>query len=184
MKTKISNFLQSDVFILSLALLMGFLCHFFVTSEILASDKKEKNTKLLYASVFNFEPFLGRKLQSLEHKNEKDFGLSSLLENNFNISMREDNDYKYVDIETSDKDNKSLKIDIDENFINIKKEFTNSKTIEKENEKIYSSYASSFSRSLSVPDGVDQKKAEIIQPDNSKANKITIKFPKLKLSNS
>lgn len=74
MKAKISNFLQSDVFILLVALLMGFLCHFFVMTEILASDEKER-----------------------------------------------------------------------------------------ENEKIYSYYASSFSRSLSVPDGVDQKKAEIIK---------------------
>lgn len=43
MKTKIRNFLQSDVFILTIALLMGFLCHLFVTTEILASDKKMKS---------------------------------------------------------------------------------------------------------------------------------------------
>lgn len=42
MKTKINNFLQSNVFILSIALLLAFLCHTFVTTEILASDKKEK----------------------------------------------------------------------------------------------------------------------------------------------
>ncbi len=55
MKTKIRNFLQSDVFILSIALLMGFLCHFFVTTEILASDKKMKNTAPLYPTVLGLD---------------------------------------------------------------------------------------------------------------------------------
>ena len=163
---------------------MGILCHFFVTTEILASDKKERGTKSLYTSMFDFETFIEKKLQGIEGENEKKFKLSTLLDRNFNISMREDDNYKYVDIESYDKDNKSLKIDINENFINIQKEVENSKTIEKENEKIYSSYASSFSQSLNVPDGVDQKKAEIIKPNDEKANKITIKFPKLKYTNS
>jgi hypothetical protein len=89
MKAKISNFLQSDVFILLVALLMGFLCHFFVTTEILASDDKERYTKSLYSSVFDFEPLIGRKLQSLERENEKNFKLSALLESTLNILMRD-----------------------------------------------------------------------------------------------
>lgn len=47
MKTKIRNFLQSDVFILSIALLMGFLCHFLATTEIIASDKEMKSPTLI-----------------------------------------------------------------------------------------------------------------------------------------
>lgn len=168
MKAKLNNFLHSDIFILAVALLIGFLCHFFVITEILASDKKEKDTKSL-------------KLQSLVHEDDEILKLSALLESNLNISISEDDNYKYVDIETNDK---SLKIEINDNFINIQKKVEKVKTIEKVNEKFYSSYASNFSRSLSVPDNVDHKKAEIIKPNNAKADKITIKFPKLKFTNS
>lgn len=75
-------------------------------------------------------------------------------------------------------------VDINENLINIQKKVENSKKIEKENGKIYSSFSYSFNRSLSIPEGVDQKKAEIIKGNDGKANKITIKFPKLKYTNS
>lgn len=55
MKTKINNFLQSDFFILSISLFLGFLCHFFATTEILVSDRKEKDIKSLYISAINFK---------------------------------------------------------------------------------------------------------------------------------
>lgn len=87
MKAKINNFLQSDIFILSVALLMGFLCHLFVNTEILTSDK-------------------------------------------------------------------------------------------------YTNYSSNFSRSLSIPHSVDQKKAEMIKANGEKAKKMTIKFLNLKFTNS
>lgn len=60
MDTKIKIFLQSDMFILSISLLLGFLCHFFVATEIVASDKKMKDAKSLYATVFVFKP-IGHK---------------------------------------------------------------------------------------------------------------------------
>jgi hypothetical protein len=184
MKAKLNNFLQSDVFILSVALFMGFLCHFFVTTEILASDKQEKDVKSLYASAFNFEPVIDTRLQSIDSISEKKSRLSTLLESNLNISMHEDDNYKYVDIESSDEDNKSLKIDIHDNLINIQKEFTRNKLISNDIEKAHSPYVSSFNQSLSIPNSVDLKNVEIIKLNGDKENMITIKFPKLKFSNS
>lgn len=55
METKIKNFLQSEAFILSISLLLGFLCHFFVVTEIVASDKKVKDTKSIYRSAFDIK---------------------------------------------------------------------------------------------------------------------------------
>jgi len=45
METKIKSFLQSDIFILSISLLLGFLCHLFVVTEIVAYDKEIKDNK-------------------------------------------------------------------------------------------------------------------------------------------
>lgn len=61
METKIKNFLQSDFFILSIALLLGFLCHFFVTTEIVSTDKRVKDAKSLYMTALNLkdEPLNG-----------------------------------------------------------------------------------------------------------------------------
>lgn len=51
METKIKNFLQSDFFILSISLLLGLLCHFFVATEIVGHNKKVKTTKNPYVSL-------------------------------------------------------------------------------------------------------------------------------------
>jgi len=47
METKIKYFLQSDFFILFIALLLGFLCHLFVVTEIMASDHQYKEIKTI-----------------------------------------------------------------------------------------------------------------------------------------
>jgi hypothetical protein len=39
METKIRNFLQSDIFILAIALLIGFLCHFFVKTKVITGNE-------------------------------------------------------------------------------------------------------------------------------------------------
>lgn len=55
METKIKNFLQSDFFILFIALTLGFLCHFFVTKEIISNHKRVKDPERLYTSVLGFK---------------------------------------------------------------------------------------------------------------------------------
>lgn len=60
MSAKFSHFLQSDVFILLIALIVGFLCHLFVTTQILTLDKKRKlervnHQKVTYAPELDLE---------------------------------------------------------------------------------------------------------------------------------
>ena len=61
MDTKIKNFLQSDMFILSISLLLGLLCHYFVATEIVDADNKVKDVKSLYVSVLDFKPITHKK---------------------------------------------------------------------------------------------------------------------------
>lgn len=52
MKDRIKESLQSNMFILLLALFLGFLCHYFVTNEIMTSDKSVKRPMQIYSSAF------------------------------------------------------------------------------------------------------------------------------------
>lgn len=61
MDTKIKYFLQSDFFILSISILLGFLCHFLVATETKISEKKVSSIKNNYANVIEFEPYIERK---------------------------------------------------------------------------------------------------------------------------
>ncbi|MBY0416228.1 MAG: hypothetical protein K2Q18_18790 [Bdellovibrionales bacterium] len=185
MDTKIKSFLQSDLFILSIALFLGILCHYFVMTKVVFSHKNSNEPDKKYANTF----FLGQHSlypdHGLEfHKNNYDFKLLSLMETTLDISLREDEDFKYVDIVTRDYQSKYLKIDIRDNLINIKKEVEISKTIEKENGKIYTGLSTKFNQSLAIPHGVDYEQAQIIKPIAGENNRITIKFPKIKFTNS
>ena len=55
METKIKKFLQSDLFILSVALLLGLLCHLFVVTEVVPSDKQVINRRPMILDKRIFE---------------------------------------------------------------------------------------------------------------------------------
>ena len=56
MDTKIKSFLQSDFFILSISILLGFLCHFLVGTEVNISEKKVNSIKNKYTNVLDLKP--------------------------------------------------------------------------------------------------------------------------------
>lgn len=53
MKAKIKEFLNSNILILLIALFMGFLCHYFVTNEIMASDNSITKPQDLYSRALS-----------------------------------------------------------------------------------------------------------------------------------
>lgn len=53
MKTKLKNFLQSNLSIFFIALMMGIACHYFVTTEIMREAEHKYQSPLnLYTSAF------------------------------------------------------------------------------------------------------------------------------------
>ncbi len=53
MKTKLKNFLQSNLSIFLISLMMGVACHYFVVTEIMAKhENKYESTLNLYTSAF------------------------------------------------------------------------------------------------------------------------------------
>ena len=53
MITKIKYFLQTDYFILLIALIMGILCHFFVATEVIIPDQTKKDIRSTYMEAFS-----------------------------------------------------------------------------------------------------------------------------------
>lgn len=96
-------------------------------------------------------------------------------DNDVLISEREDDKYKYIDIESKNMNPETMKINIKDGMISISGEIKKISENEIDGRKSYSEFISTFQRSFNIPDGVDQSKADFEK--NSK--KVTIKFPKI-----
>lgn len=144
MIVKFKEILKSRAGIFFMALSIGCLCHYMITSELMASDNKNA-----------FDNF-----------------------NELNIAHREDFDYKYIDISTSGLDKDSLKIDVKDGLVSIESNVKNIKRVNNEHESSFSAFASSYNQSFNIPEGVDEKKMEVIK----NSDHVTIKFPKHKFS--
>lgn len=156
MKEKVKNFLKSGMFLFLLAFFLGCLCHYFISSssDSLASDKKIINDDFKIA-----------------------FGLNEGIGDQLEVKKREDDDYKYFEIQVKTPYKDALKINISNGLINIQSEVQNTRREERGNISTFSAFSSSLNQSFSVPEGVDEKRALIINEDNN----WTIKFPKEKL---
>lgn len=192
MKTKIKNFFNSRWTIFLLAFFIGGFTHFAVTNnsmaEVLKVDKKTTEKKDTDVKMFsdnymnNFEIKMEEHFKRIREEQEKlfsDFNFSQKdplsLKESIEIKTREDDKYKYVEIDSHDNNKDYLKVDIDNGLIRIYGEIKDEKKEDNDNHKMYSSFASSVSRTLSIPPGVNEKKAEILKEQN----KIIVKFPKI-----
>lgn len=165
MKDKIQDFFESNLFIFIIAIFIGIACHQAVTFELLASDEKIAGPNKLYATP---------------SPDENLFPRPSIFKNFINTTQREDENYKYVDIITEDNNSDELKIDIKDGMINITSETKKSTSVKNERSSVFSAFSSSFNQSFNVPEGVNEKKVEIIKGTDQKPQKIIIKFPKTK----
>ena len=171
--------MRQNAFIFILAFFLSFFCFQFANNNLMASDKKEIKDPdedfLMPATLEDldkhFEKMRNGKFANLDFINSEEL----------NISSREDDNFKYIEISNPGKF-QNFKVDIKEGFINIKSESKETKDETREHFQSHSSFASSFFRKLNVPDGVDDKKAEIINHENTDKNTITIKFPKSKIT--
>lgn len=187
MKTKIKNFFNSRWVIFILALWLGIFIHFATTTNLKAKDlvayKKDTDVTMF---PDNFMSDFDNKIE--EHfkqiRKEQEMLFSDLnfgkmdtlsLKSSVAIKLREDDKYKYVEIDPHDINTDYLKVDIDKGLLRIYGEVKDVKKEDNDNRKIYSSFASSVSRTLTIPPGVNEKKAEVLKEQN----KIIVKFPKI-----
>lgn len=192
MKTKIKNFFNSRWTIFLLAFFIGGFTHFAVTNNSMAevlkvdkktTEKKDTDVKMFSDNYMNdFEIKMEEHFKRIREEQEKlfsDFNFSQKdplsLKESIEIKTREDDKYKYVEIDSHDNNKDYLKVDIDNGLIRIYGEIKDEKKEDNDNHKMYYSFASSVSRTLSIPPGVNEKKAEILKEQN----KIIVKFPKI-----
>lgn len=176
MKSKIKNFLNSKKSILLISFIIGLLCHYTVTSELMAFDNNNNNNNIM-------RPVRLSVLGDFDHPNDKDSSaffeekFSKNFLNQLKISEREDDSYKYIDIDNSGLPKDSLNIDIKDGLIIIRGRIKSTLTEEKNNIKSYSSFESSFNRRFEIPEGVDENKAEILKITSGKIDRVTIRLP-------
>lgn len=195
MKTKIKNFFNSRWTIFLLAFFIGGFTHFTVTNNSMAkvlkvdkktTEKKDTDVKMFSDNYMSdFESKMEEHFKRIKEEQEKlfsDFNFSQKdplsLKESVEIKTREDGKYKYVEIDAHDNNKDYLKVDIDNGLIRIYEEIKDVKKEDNDNRKMYSSFVSSVSRTLSIPPGVNEKKAEILKEQN----KIIVKFPKIEAS--
>lgn len=183
MKTKIKNFFNSRWTIFLLAFFIGGFTHFAVTNNSMAevlkvdkktTEKKDTDVKMFSDNYMNdFEIKMEEHFKRIREEQEKlfsDFNFSQKdplsLKESIEIKTREDDKYKYVEIDSHDNNKDYLKVDIDNGLIRIYGEIKDEKKEDNDNHKMYSSFASSVSRTLSIPPGVNEKKAEILKEQN------------------
>lgn len=90
------------------------------------------------------------------------------------IEEHEDDRYKYIEILADGIDKNSLNITIEDGMVSISGEISKTDDNQSQNSRSVSSYVSKFSKSFSIPYGVDEDKVKI----DAKDNKVVIKFPK------
>lgn len=182
MKDRFKYFFYSKYFIFLTAFSIGIMCHITASNQLLASDNSSNKVHSLANSTDHFEKIrkFEREQFSIFYDNQfdKDFNLN--IGDDLDILLREDDNFKYVDIKSPNLDN--LKIDINDGIIKIQSMIKRTKREEKKDVQIFSSYASSFSRAINVPESVDENKAEILKSEQGKSESVTIKFPKIKFT--
>lgn len=85
------------------------------------------------------------------------------------IDQREDDNFVYYDLKGDDLDSAPINTNVQDGHITI------SGTVEKKEDESF--YKSSFSRTFPLPLGVNGNQVEVV-PDK---NKVTLKFPKIKV---
>lgn len=187
MKTKIKNFFNSRWAIFILAFCFGILFHFAINTKLMAKDliaeKKDRDVTILSDNfISDFDKKMEEHFKQIRLEQEKLF--SDLnngpiekfnLRNSVDIKLKEDDNYKYVEIDPHDISKDYLKVEIDKGLLRIYGEVKDVKKEDSDNHKMYSSFASTISRILTIPPGVNEKKAEILKEQN----KIIVKFPKI-----
>lgn len=91
--------------------------------------------------------------------------------NNFEVSNREDEKFKYVEIKAEGIDKNNLNISVKEGQISLQGQI---KKEEKEGDQVVSSFTSSFMQSFPAPEGVDSANPQF----DFKGDVIVIKFKK------
>ncbi len=116
--------------------------------------------------------------------NSKRFGFSSNFPDessayidDLKISEREDENYRYIDIESTGINSDGLNIQIRDGMVEISGEIEKQSNSDKSGMKSQSTYISRFQRSFNIPHGVDESKVDF----KKSKNKFTIKFPKVKV---
>lgn len=153
MYRKMTDFLYSKSFIFIIAFAISGLCFYFAKFDIQAAE----------GEILNSYP-------------------RTELINDVKITFREDEYFKYIDVMKQRGGVERLKVDIKNGMIDIFSEFNNEKKLERDNYISYERYASNIRKSLMIPDGVDEKKAEILRNEKRKDELVTIKFPKIIIS--
>jgi HSP20 family molecular chaperone IbpA len=144
------NILHSKISLFLIALFTGIVCHYSISTDLMAADKK-----ITTASEFN-----------------------ETYKSDVSISQREDDNFKYVDIIPQGAMKNAMKVNVVDGMVNIQSEVKKEKSVENKDSSEYSSYQSSFNQSFSVPEGVNDKKAEVI----NQKDKVIVKFPKYKFT--
>lgn len=105
------------------------------------------------------------------------FHSSSFSARSIEINHREDDEYKYVDINKSNvTDNRDITVDVEGGMITIRSATSSSKENSDEGYNFQSKSFSSFSQSIPVPSGVDSEKVEFLNDGDT----LSLKFRKKK----
>lgn len=187
MKTKIKTFLNSNWAVFIFAFSIGVIFHYTINTKLMAEDKKESEVPIFSNNLTSdFDNKIEQHLKRIRKEHEmlfSDLNFSQIgtlnLKANVDVTVREDDKFKYIEIDPHGDINKDyLKVDIKNGLMRIYGEIKEVKQEDRDNRKMYSSFASSVSRTLSIPPGVDEKKAEILKEQN----KIVVKFPKIQFT--
>lgn len=148
-----------------------------------------KMTDFLYSKSFVFIVAVVISILCYHAANNNLFASEKMIKSHFDfemiddfkIALREDEYFKYINITNSGR-KENLNVNVKNGIISISSDFRSEKKEGGDNFQSYSSIASSYSKKLLVPAGVDDRKAEVLTSENNNVEKITIKFPKIIIS--
>jgi HSP20 family protein len=101
--------------------------------------------------------------------------IGGALEDDLSVEHHEDEKFKYIEINGRGLDKDAINVDISNGMVSISGEIKNKSDNQDRNSFIRSQSISTFSKSFSIPRGVNENKVEI----DTEGQKIIIKFPKL-----
>lgn len=140
---------------------------------------KFKQTPDPFKDMDQFQNQMRKQMDAMFDKNFFKSGfigqIPSSMSDGLEIEHSEDDRYKYIEIKTEGLDKDAIKVDISDGMVSIRGEIR--KKSDKNSGKSFfqSQSISSFSKSFSIPRGVNENDVEI----DSKDQNIIIKFPKL-----
>lgn len=129
--------------------------------------------------VFDDDMGLDNMMKSMHRRFQNFFGdqmnmPTDLPKPDINIVEREDEKNKYIDIDLKNIDKKSFNLKIENGMVNFSGKSQIEKKEQGQNKNSFMKMESFFNKTISVPLGVEENKAEV----KNKEDKITIIFPK------